>query len=76
MNITLKNIPDSVHRALKKRAKLNRRSLNSEILNCLETAVAPAKLDTDAFLDEVRRLRELAGADFDADKALEETGGR
>jgi plasmid stability protein len=74
MNITVKNIPDNVHQALKRRARLNKRSLNSEILSCLEAAVAPARLDADAFLDEIRQLRELAAADFDLDRALSELG--
>jgi plasmid stability protein len=72
MNITIKNIPNGVHRALKERARQNKRSLNSEILSCLEAAVKPAKLDTDAFLDDVRQLRELSGADFDLDRVFEE----
>lgn len=72
MNITVKNIPDRVHLALKRRARQNKRSLNSEILSCLEAAVEPSRLDTDAFLDEVRQLRELVAADFDQDEALEE----
>lgn len=76
MNITIKNIPGSVHESLKRRAKLNKRSLNSEIISCLEAAVEPVKLDRDAFLDEVRQLRELAGADFDADLALEELSAK
>jgi plasmid stability protein len=72
MNITVKNIPDRVHVALKRRARQNKRSLNSEILSCLEAAVEPSRLDTDAFLDEVRQLRELVAADFSQDEALEE----
>lgn len=74
MNITVKNIPDHLHKALKLRARRNKRSMNSEILHCLEAAVAPARLDTAAFLDEVRRLRDQAGADFELDQALEEIG--
>lgn len=35
-NITLKNIPDKLYDRLKESAKVNHRSLNSEILHCLE----------------------------------------
>ena len=34
--ITVKNIPDDIHKLLKDIAKLNHRSLNNEIIYCLE----------------------------------------
>jgi plasmid stability protein len=36
MNLTLKQVPASLHRKLKKRAAQNRRSLNMEALKILE----------------------------------------
>ena len=42
--LTLKGLPDNVYRALKERAAANRRSLNSEVLTCLEQAVGSAPL--------------------------------
>ena len=36
--LTLKNVPPRLHRALKKRADRHRRSLNQEVLHCLERA--------------------------------------
>jgi len=36
VNITLKNVPDSVYRVIKREAKRKRRSLNSEIIRALE----------------------------------------
>ena len=36
MNITLKNVPDSVHRVIKREAKRKRRSLNAEIIQALK----------------------------------------
>ena len=61
--ITLKNVPDELHRRLKERAERHRRSLNREAIRCLEEAVRddpapPAVLDSNAFLAEVRRHRE------------------
>jgi plasmid stability protein len=38
--LTLKNLPESLYHQLKARAAANRRSLNSEILTCLEQAMA------------------------------------
>jgi plasmid stability protein len=37
ITLTLKGIPKQTHRALKKRAAANRRSLNNEIIFTLET---------------------------------------
>jgi hypothetical protein len=43
MDITVKNIPDAVYRVIKREAKNNRRSLNSEIIRALETEAAEAE---------------------------------
>ncbi|HNS57464.1 MAG TPA: Arc family DNA-binding protein, partial [Nitrosomonas europaea] len=37
--LTLKNIPDDVYERLKVAAEVHRRSLNSEIIVCLETVL-------------------------------------
>ena len=43
MDITVKNIPDSIYRVMKREAKGNRRSLNAEIIQALETEAAEAQ---------------------------------
>jgi hypothetical protein len=43
MNITLKNVPDSVYRVIKQEAKRKRRSLNSENIPALEKEAAEAQ---------------------------------
>jgi hypothetical protein len=43
MNITVKNIPDSIYRVMKREAKMKRRSLNAEIIHALETEAAEAE---------------------------------
>jgi hypothetical protein len=43
MNITVKNIPDSIYRAMKREAKGKRRSLNAEIIQALEREAAEAQ---------------------------------
>jgi hypothetical protein len=43
MNITLKNVPDSVYRVIKREAKRKRRSLNSEIIQALEAEASEAE---------------------------------
>ena len=55
--ITLKDIPQEVHAALKLRARQNGRSLNREALACLERAVLPARFDVQAMLADLRQHR-------------------
>ena len=55
--ITLKDIPQSVHASLKQRAKQHGRSLNKEALACLEMIVAPARVNIDALLLDIRNHR-------------------
>ena len=43
MNITVKNVPQPVYRVMKREAKKNRRSLNAEIIQALETRAAEAE---------------------------------
>ena len=57
ISITLKDIPHPVHSALKQRAKRHGRSLNKEAIACLEMAVAPAPVDIQAMLFDVRDHR-------------------
>jgi plasmid stability protein len=61
-SITLKSIPASLHRALKSRAKLHKRSLNQEVLSVLEEKVAPAKkVDIEAMLAREKRFMDSLG---------------
>lgn len=45
--LTLKDVPAKLHTALRKRAERNRRSLNQEVLFCLEQIVGLKKTDAD-----------------------------
>lgn len=55
--LTLKNIPDDLYEKLKKTAQAHHRSLNSEVIHCLEAALEPRKLDAAEALRRARRLR-------------------
>jgi len=55
--ITLKNVPEDVHAALKQRAKRHKRSLNQEAIFCLDLALARGPRDPRALLDGIRNLR-------------------
>ena len=56
--ITLKNIPDELHEALKKRARIQRRSLNNEIIASLEASLRSTPIDLESFLSKIQFLRE------------------
>jgi plasmid stability protein len=54
--ITLKNVPDAVYEQLKVAAQIHHRSLNSEVIACLETILLPVKK---APLERLARARIL-----------------
>jgi plasmid stability protein len=58
--ITLKNIPDSLYDQIKQSAEANRRSINSEIITCIEKALSGRKVNTDKILTAARALRKKA----------------
>lgn len=65
--LTLKNIPDDVYERLKAAARANRRSLNSEIIVCLETVLIPSRISPKERLERARQLRaELNSEEFQA----------
>lgn len=55
--LTLKNIPDTVYEQLKTSAAVHRRSLNSEAIVCLETALSPGSTAPGERLARARALR-------------------
>lgn len=59
VTITVKNIPDDVYQRLKEQAEANRRSINSEIIACIERSIHSRKFDPDQFLVDARRIREI-----------------
>ena len=59
--ITVKDLPDKLHRQLKARALQQHRSLNSHIIALLEVATTPQKVDPEALLARATRLRERVG---------------
>lgn len=55
--LTIKSIPELLYRQLKERATEHRRSLNSEVIVCLERAVAGSPPDAHASLAKADALR-------------------
>ena len=73
--LTIKNIPDSLYEQLKSAAELHRRSINSEVLVCLEKVLVAKKTNTNERLQRVEQLRasikpNIITAD-DIDRAIE-----
>ena len=58
--VTVRNLPDEIHRRLKERARRNHHSLNAEIVSCLEAVILAPAVDVDALLGQARRLRRRA----------------
>lgn len=59
--ITIKDIPEAVHQALKARARAHGRSLNREIIATLEGVARATPVDAPAVLRQARAVREEAG---------------
>lgn len=55
--LTIKHIPDRLYRRLLLSAQVNQRSLNSELIHCLEIVLLPKKADTEALVSAARVLR-------------------
>lgn len=55
--ITLKNLPAGLHGALKDRAQRHGRSLNREVVSCLEAAVSVTRIEVDEALASIDRVR-------------------
>jgi plasmid stability protein len=68
--VTVKNIPDELYGRLKTVAEINRRSINSEIIVCIEKAVASRRINVDEALENARRLRQLTAGHLISDDAF------
>ena len=60
--LTLKNIPEDLYIRLKAAAEAHRRSLNSEILYCVEQTLIPRKINVPEHLAVARLLRAKTAA--------------
>lgn len=56
-NLTVRNIPDRIHKRLKKRSELSRRSINSEIIACLEETLFPDKNEVQEIIKKSQEIR-------------------
>jgi len=56
-SITVKNIPEPIYNKLKQQAEAQHRSMNSEIIACLEQSVEPKRVSPDEILRQARMMR-------------------
>jgi plasmid stability protein len=59
--ITVKNIPDDLYENLKLSAGANHRSINREVIACIERAVQSRRVDPEVVLARARELRDKIG---------------
>jgi plasmid stability protein len=71
-NITVKNIPDDLYDNLKYFASIHHRSLNNEIIVCIERAVRSRRIDKAQFLDRLQKLRKEIELPYLTDDTLNE----
>ena len=71
--VTVKNIPDELYERLKTVAEINRRSINSEIIVCIENSVTSRRINPDEVLENARRLRQLTASHRISDEEFNQT---
>lgn len=70
--LTIKNIPDMLYEKLRSSAMKNHRSINSEVIACIETTLSSQVVDAEEFLVGVRELRKKIKAPALTDAFLEQ----
>lgn len=55
--LTIKNIPDDLYKELKHVAKQHRRSINSEVIVCLERSLLSQRISPEERLKSIQALR-------------------
>jgi len=68
--VTLKNVPVELYERVKQNAKVNHRSINSELIAVIEQSVMPQPLDVKAWLEKARQLREMTAHYVISDEEL------
>jgi len=63
-SLTIKNIPGPLYSRIKKQAAEHRRSLNQEVITCLEQMTGSAPIDSITILANTEALRQRLKARF------------
>jgi antitoxin FitA len=67
-SITVKNIPEPIYKKLKQQAEAQHRSMNSEIIACLEQYVEPKRVSPDEILRQARMMRRKVKGSLSAEE--------
>lgn len=68
-SITLKNVPENLYEKLKAAAEVHKRSINSEIIVCLEKSLLPRRQSAGEILAKAQLIRARAtGSRFSLDE--------
>lgn len=67
-NITIRDIPDEVYEKIKKQAELHHRSINSEIIVCLEKNVQSSRRNPDQIIARAKKLKQKANGSLSIDE--------
>lgn len=67
--VTFKNIPDDLYEQLKQSAKAHHRSVNSELIHCLEKTFKPTPVSAAALAEKALALRtRVTASQLDVDE--------
>jgi antitoxin FitA len=69
--LTIKNIPDELYEQLKQSAARHRRSVNSEVIVCLEKVLGSSFVDPATLLASIRALRKTVSTVFVTEEDLQ-----
>jgi plasmid stability protein len=73
--LTIKNIPDDLYEQLKQSADAHRRSINSEVIVCLERSLQNPQRNAEELLAGIRKLRKKTTHHRLTDKLLSHAKG-
>jgi plasmid stability protein len=68
--LTIKNIPDELYEQLKQSATRHRRSVNNEVIVCLENVLRSRSVDSATFRSSISALRKNISTVFVTDDDL------
>ena len=74
-NITIKNIPEDLYEKIKRNANANRRSLNQEIIVCIEKSVMGEEVAPEQLINNARRLRKKTASHYLKNEELNQIKG-
>jgi len=70
--LTIKNVPEKLHKRLKESAAQHRRSINSEAITCLENVLVGKRVDPHEFLSRVDARRKRMPRAYFSEEFLRE----